>query len=47
VAGAGFEDGYNVVGEGLGFLGRAPCPGAVGCAYRRGWLRYFVAFQRE
>jgi hypothetical protein len=29
------EDGYKVFGESLGFLGRALCPGAVGCADRR------------
>jgi hypothetical protein len=33
------QDGYWVFGEYLGFLSRAPCPGAVWCSKRRGRFR--------
>jgi hypothetical protein len=37
--GVRLEDGYEVLGECLGFLSRAPCPGAVWCSGRRGRFR--------
>jgi hypothetical protein len=34
LGGVGLEDGYQVVGESLGFFNRGPCPGALRSAER-------------